>query len=169
MSAKLQSPSLAALSRSSGIARETLRQWQAQGIDIHDPEALLKRIEAKKGRTTGELGALKEEKLRLECQRLQAIIERENELWLPTAEVLAAMRQVGIMTRLHLREMTGSIIGELEGRTGPQMFKILQRAVHDVLVRLSQMEYGPDSPEAKRLQKKIEKYDAKFKTKQSID
>ena len=162
--AKQKSPSLAALARSSGIARETLRTWQAQGINIFNPEELLSRIEAKKGRSTGKLGELKEEKLRLECQRLRTIIERENELLVPTADVLEAGRLVGITARLLFRDMAGAIIGQLIGMSGPQMFKVLRREVDERLTRLSTMDYMPDSAMTKRLEKKIATYEKRHQS-----
>lgn len=160
MSAKPKKPpSLAALARSSGIARETLRSWQAQGIDIFNPEQLLARIEAKKGRAVGELGQLKEEKLRLECQRLRTIIEREAELLVPTADVLAAGRMVGMTCRLMFRDMAGAVVGQLIGMTGAQMYKVLKREVDERLTRISKMDYQPDAAMTKRLEKKIADYE----------
>lgn len=160
---KPKPPSLAALARSSGIARESLRSWQAQGIDIHDPEQLLARIEAKKGKTTGELGSLKEEKLRLECQRLRTIIERENELLVPTADVLEAGRAAGMTARLLFRDMAGAVVGQLIGMTGAQMFKVLRREVDDRLTRIAEMDYMPDAAMTKLLEKKIADYEKRHK------
>jgi hypothetical protein len=154
-----KTPSLSALARSSGIARESLRTWQAQGIDIFDPEQLLARIEAKKGRASGKLGELKEEKLRLECQRLRTIIQREAEMLTPTEDVLAMGQLVGTTARLIFREMAGAVVGQLEGRTGPEMFKVLRREVDDRLTRISEMPYMPDSAMVKRLEEKISDYE----------
>jgi hypothetical protein len=161
---KPKPPSLAALARSSGIARETLRTWKSQGIDIFQPEQLLARIEAKKGKATGKLAELKEEKLRLECQRLETIILRESELLVPTDEVLAIGKLVGMTTRLVFREMAGAVIIQLDGRTQADMFRILKKEVDERLNQISEMDYMPDSPLAKRLEKKISNHAKRFPT-----
>ena len=161
---KPKPPSLAALARSSSISRETLRTWQAQGINIHSPDELLARISAKKGKATGQLGELKEQKLRLECQRLEAIILREQELLIPTEDVLAVAKLVGLTTRLIFREMAGGIINQLDGRTQSEMFRILRKEVDARLTQISEMDFMPDSQLAKRLEKKIASYAKRFPT-----
>ncbi|MCX8496160.1 MAG: hypothetical protein ORN51_08265 [Akkermansiaceae bacterium] len=157
-------PSLAALARSSGISRETLRVWKSQGIDIFQPEQLLARIGGKKGKSTGKLAELKEQKLRLECQRLEAIILREEELLVPTEEVLAVAKLVGMTTRLIFREMAGAVINQLDGRTQSEMYRILRKEIDARLTQISEMDYMPDSPLAKRLEKKIASYAKRFPT-----
>ncbi|MCX8496903.1 MAG: hypothetical protein ORN51_12045 [Akkermansiaceae bacterium] len=159
---KPKPPSLAALARSSGISRETLRTWQAQGINIHSPDELLARIEGKKGKSTGKLAELKEEKLKLECQRLQTIILREEELLVPTEDILAVAKLVGMTTRLIFREMAGAVINQLDGRTQSEMFRILRKEVDERLMQISEMDYMPDSPLAKRLERKIASYAKQF-------
>ncbi len=161
---KPKPPSLAALARSSGISRETLRTWQAQGINIHSPDELLARIEAKKGKSTGQLGELREQKLRLECQRLEAIILREQELLIPTEDVLAVGQLVGMTVRLVFREFAGAIVNQIEGRSQADTYRIIRKEVDERLLQISTMNYMPDSALAKRLEKKIASYAKRFPT-----
>ena len=161
---KSKPPSLAALARSSGIARETLRVWKSQGVDIFQPEQLLARIEAKKGKATGQLGELKEQKLRLECQRLQTIILREEELLVPTADVLTVGQLVGMTVRLVFREFAGAIVNQIEGRSQADVYRIIRKEVDARLTQISEMDFMPDSPMAKRLERKISSYAKRFPT-----
>jgi hypothetical protein len=141
-----------------------LRTWQAQGIDVFQPEQLLKRIEAKKGKSTGQLGELKEQKLRLECQRLEAIILREQELLIPTEDVLAVGQLVGMTVRLVFREFAGAIVNQIEGRSQADVYRIIRKEVDERLLQISTMDYMPDSQLAKRLERKIASYAKRFST-----
>jgi hypothetical protein len=130
-------PSLAALARETGIARETLRSWQAQGVNIYDRRELLQRAEHRKTSHTGELGQLKTEKLRLECERLRAAIDREEGRTIELAQAEALFSRIGAELRARLLSWRGTLVPELHGLDEPGIHNVLSHRIDELLEEIS--------------------------------
>ena len=133
---KKPAPSLAATARETGIARETLRSWKAQGIDIFNRAELLKRAEARRSSTSGNLGDLKAEKIQLECERLRAAIDREAGLYLLKSEVEKEGVMLGTILRSHLKNAAGNLPSMVCGLDSPKIHRILVREFDNILESL---------------------------------
>jgi hypothetical protein len=155
------SASIAATSRETGIARETLRAWKAQGVEIFNRVELLKRAETRKASPSGTLGELKQEKLQLECDKLRQQIEREGELWMRTDDVLAQCRVIGILVRTRFMALCGTLPDRLAGCEAPDVHRILKNEIRDTLEQLSREPLMPEHEESIRLQKKIIRHEQK--------
>jgi DNA-binding transcriptional MerR regulator len=130
-------PSLAAVARETNIARETLRAWQAQGVNIHDRRELLQRAEIRKTTHSGELGQLKAEKLKLECERLRAAIDREEGRTIDLCQAEALFARIGAELRARLLSWRGTLVPELHGLDEPGIYSVLTHRIDELLEMIS--------------------------------
>ncbi len=145
-SSKTAAVSLSAISIETGIARESLRKWKAEGIDIGDRKALLERAAQRKISTAGDIGELKREKIRLECQKLRAAIEREEGRVIEIAIVHEALVRIAANVRSILLGWRGTLPGMLEGLDASAIHKILDHEINAILDRLHDEAKKYDSP-----------------------
>jgi hypothetical protein len=137
--------SLAALSRSTGITRQTLRDWQAAGIDIHNPAALAERIKAMRGKApTGSLSEAKLNKVLLECERLQFTLDRERGLYYTAAEVHAVLNALDGAVCNVWKGLGRDLSNVLEGVGQQGLTKAINTYVDEILVAKfkAQLEQG---------------------------
>jgi hypothetical protein len=84
-----------------------------------------------------EMKAERLRKIRLECARLEHLLEVARGKYVLTADVEEEARAVGLEVKAKLRSWTTSLPGRLEGLTAAQMTVVFDEEVAKVLAGLS--------------------------------
>jgi len=126
---------LSELARKTGITRQTLRQWQADGIDLADPAQLASRIEAmRRNAAPGSLSEARLRKVLLECERLEFQLERERGEWCQVTEAKAVIDLLDIVTAQIWKTAPREIPGWLDGVPTARMQRTLEDFVDNHLI-----------------------------------
>ena len=129
------------LARDHGTSRETIRKLRTNGIDLSDDKAVADALAYSKAAKsspapTGGGETLLEAKRRravADANRAEVIARRESGAVIAVADVEALFAQLGAELRSRLISMRGDLVVELEGRTGPQIFAILDKRICELL------------------------------------
>jgi hypothetical protein len=134
-------PSLAALSRQTGITRESLRKWKSEGVNIDDPTELAKRIEAmRKNAVPGSLSDAKLRKTLLECERIQLALDTEKGRYFPKEDVLALIRALDHFCVLVWKRLGRELAPILDGVPTPKIEPTVNGYIdNDVIPRFRQL------------------------------
>lgn len=129
--------SKAAICRKYKITAATLAAWQAEGIDIHDDQAMTERAARKHKATGQDLFEARLKKLQGEarCATLKAA-QLEGTL-IDLAEVKAAMTRIGAITKSLLLRMQADLPPMMEGQSPSGMAKIIGESAEKILAELS--------------------------------
>lgn len=104
-------------------------------INQTQAEKIAKRIE--EGASLKDIEEARLHKLKLECARLENLLNIEAGLYVLTEEVAEEGRALGVSIKASLLSWVGSLPGRLEGLTAAQMVPIFEREVDRVCEILS--------------------------------
>ena len=134
-------PNISQLARDHGTSRETIRKLRTNGIELSDSKAVADGLACSKAASPAPVSTCGGETL-LEAKRRRAVADanraeviarRESGAVIAVADVEALFAQLGAELRSRLISMRGDLVVELEGRTGPQIFAILDKRICELL------------------------------------
>jgi hypothetical protein len=132
-------PNLSALARKHGVSRESLRAWQAGGIDILNEAAVADRISTMREKPSNALAEARLEKLQAEISRIKHAHEVERGKYVPASQITAQGHQIGLAVRGSIERMTGDLTPRLAGRKASEVSKILKDYGRELLRKLSEI------------------------------
>jgi transposase-like protein len=129
------------LARDHGTSRETIRKLRENGISLADDKAVAAGLACSRAKSTppaptGDGESYAEAKRRraiADANRAEIIAKRESGSVIAVCDVEALFAQLGAELRSRLISMRGDLVVELEGRTGPQIFAILDKRICELL------------------------------------
>lgn len=135
--------SKAAICRRYKITAGTLTAWQAEGIDVHDEQAMAER-NARKHKTSGEeLFDARLKKLQAEARSATLKADEMAGQLISLADCEQAMTRIGSITKSLLQRLRADLPPALEGQTPSRMADIIGQAVETILIQLSDPEGLP--------------------------
>ena len=102
-------PTRAALCRKYKITAGTLKAWEAEGIDIHDDEAMTERAARKHKPSGEELFQARLKKLQAEARSATLKASQLEGTLIDLAEAKAAMARIGSITKCLLLRMQADL------------------------------------------------------------
>ena len=136
-------PTRAAICRRYEITPPTLAAWEAEGIDIHDDQAMTERTARKHKPTGQDLFEARLIKLQAEARSATLKASQLEGTLIDLAEVKAAMTRIGAVTKCLLLRLRADLPPALEGQTASRMSAIIAEAVEAILIQLSDPEGAP--------------------------
>ena len=135
---------ISALARDHGVSRETIRKLRTNGIDLSDDKAVCDGLAASKAQVavaapapatdgTETLLEAKRRRAVADADRAEIVARRESGSVIAVSDVEEIFNQLGAEMRSRLISMRGDLVVELEGRTGPQIFAILDKRICELL------------------------------------
>ena len=140
------------LARDHGTSRETIRKLRRDGIDLANTSALkaglaASRAKQKPASPTAGLGeSIHEARRRREvatADRAEIIAKREAGAVIAVSDVEAMMAALGAELRAHLLSMRSDLVVELEGLSGSQIYKALDRRISELLASIHMKSLTP--------------------------
>jgi phage terminase Nu1 subunit (DNA packaging protein) len=135
--ARKQKHSQAELAALAGVSVKTIREWKkSEGLDLSDIKAVMLRA-GKVERTNPTDG-----ETYTEARRRRAIADadfaevrakRESGSVISVADVDALFNQIGAEMRSRLLSMRSDLVVELEGQSGPAIYRILDKRICELL------------------------------------
>jgi hypothetical protein len=141
------------LARDCGTSRETIRRLRGQGIDLTDTAAITAALAASRARhsspapvaaTAGE--SIQEARRRREiatADRAEIIAKRESGAVIAVSDVEVMMLTLGAELRARLLSMRSDLVVELEGLSGSQIYKALDRRITELLSSIHMKSLNP--------------------------
>ena len=137
-------PNISALARDHGVSRETIRKLRTNGIDLSDDKAVADGLACSKAASpapapapatdgTETLLEAKRRRAVADADRAEIVAKRESGSVIAVCDVEEIFNQLGAELRSRLISMRGDLVVELEGRTGPQIFAILDKRICELL------------------------------------
>ena len=133
---------ISALARDHAVSRETIRKLRTNGIDLSDDKAVADGLACSKAASPAPAPATDGTETLLEAKRRRAVADadraeivakRESGSVIAVCDVEEIFNQLGAELRSRLISMRGDLVVELEGRTGPQIFAILDKRICELL------------------------------------
>ena len=131
------------LARDHITSRETIRKLRTAGIDLNDTAAIKaalassrasKRSPAETIAGNGEsFAAAKTRRARADADRAEIIAKREAGAVIAVSDVEIMMATLGAELRARLLSMRSDLVVELEGLSGSQIYKALDRRITELL------------------------------------
>ena len=136
-------PTQAAICRKYKITAATLTAWEAEGIDIHDDQAMTARA-ARKHKSSGEeLFQARLTKLQAEARSATLKADEMAGQLISLADCEQAMTRIGSITKSLLQRLRADLPPALEGQTPSRMADIIGQAVETILIQVSDPEGVP--------------------------
>jgi phage terminase Nu1 subunit (DNA packaging protein) len=136
-------PTKAAICRHYRITAATLTAWQAEGIDVHDEQAMAER-NARKHKTSGEeLFDARLKKLQAEARSATLKADELAGQLISLADCEQAITKIGSITKSLLQRLRADLPPALEGQSPSRMADIISQAVEVILTQLSDPEAAP--------------------------
>jgi hypothetical protein len=141
------------LARDHGTSRETIRRLRGQGIDLTDTAAITAGLAASRARhsspapaaaTLGE--SIQEARRRREiatADRAEVIAKREAGAVIAVSDVEFMMLTLGAELRARLLSIRSDLVVELEGLSGSQIYKALDRRITELLSSIHMKSLNP--------------------------
>jgi len=136
-------PSKAEICRRYKITAGTLTAWQAEGIDIHDEQAMAERNSRKHKSSGEELFDARLKKLKAEAVSATLKAAQLEGTLIDLAEAKTAIARIGAITKSLMLRMQADLPPALEGQSPSRMAKIIGQAVEAILTQLSDPEGLP--------------------------
>jgi len=146
-------PNISKLSRDHGTSRETIRRMRDHGIDLSDPAAITAALAASRARHSSPAPApanagesIQEARRRREiatADRAEVIAKRESGAVIAVSDVEAMMLILGAELRARLLSMRSDLVVELEGLSGSQIYKALDRRITELLSSIHMKSLNP--------------------------
>lgn len=136
-----QAHSQAELAKMAGVNVKTIRQWKnTEGLDLGDVAAVLARAGKVERDTPADGSETYSEARRrraiADADRAEIIAKRESGSVIAVADVQNLFTQLGAELRSRLLAMRGNLVVELEGQSGPAIYKILDNRIHEILTSI---------------------------------
>ena len=135
--------SKAGICRRYEITAPTLAAWEAEGIDIHDDQAMTARAARKHKASGQDLFEARLKKLQAEARSATLKASQLEGTLIDLAEARAATTRIGAVTKALLLRMQADLPTALEGQTASRMSSIIGQAVETILTQLSDPEGTP--------------------------
>jgi hypothetical protein len=134
-------PNISQLARDHQVSRETIRKLRTNGVNLGDEKAITEALTCGRAAQlppapTDGVESLVEAKRRravADANRAEVVASRESGSVIALNDVEALFAQLGAELRSRLISMRGDLVVELEGRTGPQIFAILDKRICELL------------------------------------
>lgn len=135
--------SKAAICRKYKITAATMTAWQAEGLDIHDDQAMTDRT-ARKHKSSGEeLFEARLKKIQAEARSATLKASQLEGTLIDLAEAKAAVTRIGSITKSLLQRLRADLPPAMEGESPSRMADIISQAVEAILIQLSDPEGLP--------------------------
>jgi hypothetical protein len=139
------------LARDHGTSRETIRKLRADGIDLLNTAALTAGLaDTRAKRTSPPVAHLGESiqdarrrKIIAEADRAEIIAKRESAAVISVCDVEVMMNVLGAELRARLLTMRSDLVIELEGLSGSQIYKALDRRITELLSSIHMKSLNP--------------------------
>ena len=140
------------LARDHATSRETIRRLRDHGIDLNDTAAIKAGLAASRARQkptapiAGLGESIHEARRRREvatADRAEIIAKREAGAVIPVSDVEAMMAALGSELRSRLLAMRSDLVVELEGLSGSQIYKALDRRITELLASIHMKSLTP--------------------------
>ena len=128
MTTKPKKPTIAAISKATGISRQSISAWVKDGLDLGNKRAVAARVAAARDRETGreDMQAAKLRKVRAEATRQEIAAKREAGLLVEAAGISAQAEGTGRAIRQMHDRLTSDLPPMLAGRNAGEIARILK-------------------------------------------
>jgi hypothetical protein len=132
-------PSIAAISKATGISRQSISAWVRDGLDLSDPEAVADRVAMAKGRasTREDISAARLRKLQAEANHRELLVAKERGQLVPVDVVEEAVTRICSAVKGSIMRLEADLPQMLEGLSPPRMQLIIRQKIDEVLTALS--------------------------------
>ena len=139
MTTKPKKPTIAAISKATGISRQSISAWVKDGLDLGNKRAVAARVAAARDRETGreDMQAAKLRKVRAEATRQEIAAKREAGELVEASGIFAQGAAIGRAFKTGLSRLEGDLPGRLAGRTAGEMAKIIRAAHRELLAEMA--------------------------------
>ena len=140
MTTNPKKPTIAAISKATGISRQSISAWVKDGLDLGNKRAVAARVAAARDRETGreDMQAAKLRKVRAEATRQEIAAKREAGLLVEAAGISAQAEGTGrAMRQMHDR-LTSDLPPMLAGRNAGEIARILKTEFRLALQKLAE-------------------------------
>ena len=128
MTTKPKKPTIAAISKATGISRQSISAWVKDGLDLGNKRAVAARVAAARDRETGreDMQAAKLRKVRAEATRQEIAAKREAGLLVEAAGISAQAEGTGRAIRQMHDRLTSDLPPMLAGLNAGEIARILK-------------------------------------------
>ena len=139
MTTKPKKPTIAAISKATGISRQSISAWVKDGLDLGNKRAVAARVAAARDRETGreDMQAAKLRKVRAEATRQEIAAKREAGLLVEAAGISAQAEGTGRAIRQMHDRLTSDLPPMLAGRNAGEIARILKAEFRLALQKLA--------------------------------
>ena len=139
MTTKPKKPTIAAISKATGISRQSISAWVKDGLDLGNKRAVAARVAAARDRETGreDMQAAKLRKVRAEATRQEIAAKREAGLLVEAAGISAQAEGTGRAIRQMHDRLTSDLPPMLAGRNAGEIARILKTEFRLALQKLA--------------------------------
>ena len=140
MTTKPKKPTIAAISKATGISRQSISAWVKDGLDLGNKRAVAARVAAARDRETGreDMQAAKLRKVRAEATRQEIAAKREAGLLVEAAGISAQAEGTGRAIRQMHDRLTSDLPPMLAGRNAGEIARILKTEFRLALQKLAE-------------------------------
>jgi transcriptional regulator with XRE-family HTH domain len=135
----------AELAKLAGVTVRTIREWEKEGVDVYDLQALMARASKVREReeATEDLAGVKLRKLKAEADLKEHELEVERGRFVSQESQRADGQKLGLVLQGMLLKMAGDLTPVLAGRPAGEVKKAIDKYAREKMVELSQ--YAPDT------------------------
>ena len=139
MTTKPKKPTIAAISKATGISRQSISAWVKDGLDLGNKRAVAARVAAARDRETGreDMQAAKLRKVRAEATRQEIAAKREAGLLVEAAGISAQAEGTGRAIRQMHDRLTSDLPPMLAGLNAGEIARILKTEFRLALQKLA--------------------------------
>ena len=140
MTTKPKKPTIAAISKATGISRQSISAWVKDGLDLGNKRAVAARVAAARDRETGreDMQAAKLRKVRAEATRQEIAAKREAGLLVEAAGISAQAEGTGRAIRQMHDRLTSDLPPMLAGLNAGEIARILKTEFRLALQKLAE-------------------------------
>lgn len=129
----------AELAELAGVTTRTIRDWEKEGVDVYDLQALMaraSRIQEKKNESE-DLAGVKLRKLKAEADLKEHELQVERGLFVSNEQVLAEGMKIGLVVKGMYLKLSSDLTPILAGRPAGEVKKALDKYAREKLTELS--------------------------------
>jgi hypothetical protein len=142
MKTQPKTPTIAAISKATGISRQSVSAWVKDGLNLADRAAVAARVAQARGRETGreDYQQARLRKISAEADRQQIAAKKEAGELVLAAGIFAEGKAAGLAFRQALEKLTHDLPPLVAGRPASEVFAILKREHRSLLEKLRDTE-----------------------------